>query len=60
MLIQGMPVVVPTRLDFLLLLALIGIFGFVAQVSGALKVLTSLRQTDSESHKDPSDFRVTT
>jgi len=31
MLVQRMPVVVPARLDFLLLLVMIGLFGFIAQ-----------------------------
>jgi hypothetical protein len=33
MLMQRTPVVVPVRVDFLLLLVMIGLFGFIAQVS---------------------------
>jgi hypothetical protein len=42
MLVTKTPVIIPTRLEWLTLLAMIGIFGFIAQV----RVVTSSTQTE--------------
>jgi hypothetical protein len=59
MLVQRMPVVVPARLDFLLLLVMIGLFGFIAQVSCILRN-EYIQNIDMAWHKDPSDLGTAT
>jgi hypothetical protein len=50
---------VPARLDFLLLLVMIGLFGFIAQVSCILRN-EYIQNIDMAWHKDPSDLGTAT
>jgi hypothetical protein len=59
MLMQWKPIVMPTRLDFLLLLAVIGLLGFVAQVRYTSKLIIQDRALTAW-HQDPSDHGTAT